>query len=92
VDFGAAAAARHALYYLDVLATLVLTVEAEVHPAVIAAVRPLVIGAEEVPGMGYTSLVHSGLLVLWAGSRGVPPPAGPSLYPTSSLSDFLPIL
>ena len=36
-----AAAARHALNYLDVLAGLVLTLEAEVHPAVIATVGPL---------------------------------------------------
>jgi hypothetical protein len=29
--------------------------------------------------------VHSGVLSLWAGLRGVSPPAGPFLYPTPSL-------
>jgi hypothetical protein len=38
---GVAPAARHALCDLDVLAVLVLTLEAEVNPAVVTAVGPL---------------------------------------------------
>jgi hypothetical protein len=44
--------ARHALHYLDVLAALLLALEAEVHPAVIAAVGCVLVGAGVVPGMG----------------------------------------
>jgi hypothetical protein len=43
--------ARHPLDHLDVLATLVLTLEAEVYPTLVTAMRPLVIGAEVVPGV-----------------------------------------
>jgi len=80
-----AAAATYPLDHFDLLAVLILTLEAEIYPSVVAAVRPLVIRAEVVPEMGYTSLVHSPLSFLWAGLRGVSAPAGPSLYTTPSL-------
>jgi hypothetical protein len=51
VGFELAAAARHAFYDRDVLAVLVLALEAHVDPAAIAAVGSLLggVGAEVVP-------------------------------------------
>jgi hypothetical protein len=57
-----AAAARHPLcVYLNQLAVLVHALIAQEHPSVVTEVGCLLVGitARIVPGMGYTSLVHS---------------------------------
>src|SRR5215217_8083009 len=84
--FAVAPAARHALCsYFDQLAVLVHSLIAQKHPTVITEVGSLLlmgIGARMAPGMGYTSLVHSDLRYLWAGSRGVGISRGAISFPT----------
>ena len=83
----AAPAARHALYFLDMLAVLVLNDVAEIDPAVVATVGRLVGGVGErvagaccsvggVRGCARINLVHSHSSSLWAGSRVLVAPRG----------------
>jgi hypothetical protein len=71
----------------------VLVCVADEHPAIYAGTRTLeagVVGLYGVVAMlsgwvrGRLLIVHSSLLYLWAGLRGVPPPAGPFLCPTNT--------
>jgi hypothetical protein len=84
---GVTPAARHPLYDLLLLAVLVLGYVSYVDEALIAAVGPQaleagVVSVEGVVGVAlrYSIGVHSLHLSLWAGSRGVAAPAGPSSF------------
>ena len=58
---GGTPAARHTLYYLDELAELVLALEAEVRPALVAAVGRLVNGIRITnPGLGLSRRCRRG--------------------------------
>jgi hypothetical protein len=95
-----AAAARHALVLNDLAIKVVLGLDnaAKEHPAIHAGVGALEVGVVSLYGVvmilgGWVRVgcarlcgVHSSVpTFLWAGLRGVLPPAEPSLYPTPAL-------